>query len=225
MKSLNPLFWALFDIPTLFSHLFTHCFFQVPSYTKTQKHNFLLSFLGLLISTLITNENMQRHGETQKCTNFRTFSSITSFFFLCTKFALSCILCLMLCLNTSCCPPFGKFYEFGCTSFKTINPFFHPKCNWDLSKHYWQVFGTPHIINNEFHKGYIAQEKRKKVKWAKAIASTKCKKSRRYETQLVKGGGLMAFSNKNEVGNFFGRLNVMCKFASPFLINGARANK
>lgn len=74
-------------------------------------------------------------------------------------------------------------------------------------------------------KGYITQEKKKKVKWPRAIASTKCKKSRRDETQLVKGGGLMAFSNKSEVGDFFGRLNVMCKFASPFLINGARANK
>jgi hypothetical protein len=55
-------------------------------------------------------------------------------------------------------------------------------------------------------KGYIAQEKKKKVKWAKVIASTKCKKSCRDETQLVKGGGLMAFFNKSEVGDFFGQI-------------------
>jgi len=47
----------------------------------------------------------------------------------------------------------------------------------------------------------------------------------RDETQLIKGSGLMAFFNKSEVGDFFGRLNVMCKFASPFLVNSARANK
>ncbi len=59
------------------------------------------------------------------------------------------------------------------------------------------AIGTPHIINNEFHvqfaKGYIAQEKRKKVKWAKVIAATMCKKSKREKTLHVKGGGLMAF--------------------------------
>jgi hypothetical protein len=38
------------------------------------------------------------------------------------------------------------------------------------------------------------------------------------------GGGLMAFFNKSEVEEIFGRLNVMWKFASPSLVNGARAN-
>ncbi len=71
----------------------------------------------------------------------------------------------------------------------------------------------------------MAQEKRKKVKWAKTIASTMCKKSSREKTQLVKGGGLMVFSNKSEVGEIVGRLNVMCKIALPSLVNGARANK
>lgn len=63
------------------------------------------------------------------------------------------------------------------------------------------------------------------MKWAKAIASTTCKKSQREKTQLVKGGGLMAFSNKSEVGEIFGKLNVMWKFASPSQVNGARGNK
>ncbi len=52
-------------------------------------------------------------------------------------------------------------------------------------------------------KVYTAQEKRKKVKCAKAIASIMCKKSQREKTQLIKGGGLMAFSNKSEVGGEF----------------------
>lgn len=63
------------------------------------------------------------------------------------------------------------------------------------------------------------------MKWAKVIAATMCKKSKREKTLLVKGGGLMAFSNKSEDGEIFGKLNVMCKFASPSLVNGVRANK
>jgi hypothetical protein len=35
----------------------------------------------------------------------------------------------------------------------------------------------------------------------------------------------MVFSNKNEVGEIFGRLNVMCKFALLSLVNSTRANK
>jgi hypothetical protein len=39
------------------------------------------------------------------------------------------------------------------TSFKTTSPFFHPKSKIDLLKLYWQVFGMPHVTNNEFMLG------------------------------------------------------------------------
>jgi len=121
--------------------------FQVSSRIKTQKHNFLLSFLGLLISTLISHENMQTHGETQKCTNFRTFSSITSFF----PFVPKLHVMPYVLPKHKLLSPLWEILWIWLYKFENINLFFHPKCNWDLSKHYWHAFGTPHIINNEFH--------------------------------------------------------------------------
>jgi hypothetical protein len=40
----------------------------------------------------------------------------------------------------------------------------------------WQMFGTPHVTNNEFNvwfvRGYVVHEKGENINWARAVAST-----------------------------------------------------
>jgi hypothetical protein len=51
------------------------------------------------------------------------------------------------------------FFGPSCSSLKVTCPCLHAETKQELLRLYWQVFGTPHIINNEFNvwfvRGYI----------------------------------------------------------------------
>jgi hypothetical protein len=82
-----------------------------------------------------------------------------------------------------------KKFGLSCSSLKVTCPCFHANTKQEFFRLYWQVFGTPHVTNNEFNvwfvRGYIAHEKGENINWARAIASTIRKKNlKRKSTHL-----------------------------------------